>query len=129
MPNIQIGITSFLYKLILPTQKLLLDIRQLSEFYVFQQGSAPAHMARETQGLLARPLICWHTPDFIPSALWPPNSRELTQVDYKVWSVMQERPSGFTKGGSRTSANCIHLGSGRYWYGSQAVAHASSCLS
>ena len=29
-------------------QKLLPDIRQLSEFYVFQQDSAPAHRARET---------------------------------------------------------------------------------
>jgi len=33
-------------------QKRLPDIRQLSDFYVFQQDSAPAHRARETIELL-----------------------------------------------------------------------------
>ena len=33
-------------------QKLLPDIRQLSDFYVFQQDSAPAHRAREAIELL-----------------------------------------------------------------------------
>ena len=33
-------------------QKPLPDIRQLSDFYVFQQDSAPAHRARETIELL-----------------------------------------------------------------------------
>jgi len=33
-------------------QKLLPDIRQLSDFYVFQQDSVPAHRARETIELL-----------------------------------------------------------------------------
>ena len=31
------------------------------------------------------------TPDFIPPMLWPPNSPDLNPVDYKVWSVMQEK--------------------------------------
>jgi len=31
------------------------------------------------------------TPDFILSTLWPPNSPDLNPVDYKVWSVMQEK--------------------------------------
>jgi len=30
-------------------QKLLPDIRQLSDFYVFQQDSAPAHRARDVR--------------------------------------------------------------------------------
>ena len=30
-------------------------------------------------------------PDFISSTLWPPNSPDLNPVDYKVWSVMQDR--------------------------------------
>ena len=30
------------------------------------------------------------TPDFIPPALWPPNSPDLNPVDYTVWSVLQE---------------------------------------
>jgi len=34
-------------------QKLLPDIRQLSDIYVFQQDSAPAYRARETIELLA----------------------------------------------------------------------------
>ena len=31
------------------------------------------------------------TPDFIPPTLWPPNSPDLNPVDYKIWSVLQER--------------------------------------
>jgi len=65
-------------------QKLLSDIRQLSD--VFQQDSAPAHSARETIELLTM-----ETPKFIPPTLWPPNSPDLNPVDYKVWSVMQEK--------------------------------------
>jgi len=29
--------------------------------------------------------------DFIPSAVWPPNSPDLNAIDYTVWSVLQER--------------------------------------
>jgi len=32
-----------------------------------------------------------HLNDFIPSALWRPNSQDLNPVDYTVWSVLQER--------------------------------------
>jgi DDE superfamily endonuclease len=74
------------YREVLLMDKLLPDIRQLSEFYVFQQDSAPAHRARETVDLLTR-----ETPEFIPPTLWPPNSPDLNPVDYKVWSVMQEK--------------------------------------
>ena len=31
------------------------------------------------------------TLDFIPPTLWPPNSPDLNPVDYKIWSVMQEK--------------------------------------
>jgi len=31
------------------------------------------------------------TPEFIPPTLWPPNSPDLNPVDYKVWSIMQEK--------------------------------------
>ena len=47
-------------------QKLLPDIRQLSNFYAFQQESAPTHRARETMELLTM-----KTPEFIPPTLWP----------------------------------------------------------
>ena len=67
-------------------QGLLPDIRELSEFYIFQQDSAPAHRARETVELLTN-----STPDFIPPTLWPPNSPDLNPLDYKIWSVMQEK--------------------------------------
>jgi len=63
-------------------QKLLPDIRQRSDFYVFQQDSAPAHRACETIELLT---------EFVAPTLWPPNSPDINPVDYKVWSVMQEK--------------------------------------
>src|SRR5277367_5808692 len=50
------------------------------------KNSAPAHRARETVELLKR-----ETPDFISPLQWPPNSPDLNPVDYKIWSVMQER--------------------------------------
>ena len=67
-------------------QGLLPGILTFSDYYTFQEDGAPAHRARETIELL-----CNETPDFIPSTLWPPNSPDLNPVDYKIWSVMQER--------------------------------------
>jgi hypothetical protein len=76
------------YRDVLLSEHLLPAIKQLSgnEFFTFQQDSAPAHRARETVELLAK-----ETPDFISPLLWPPNSPDLNPVDYKVWSVLQER--------------------------------------
>jgi len=69
-------------------QGLLPEIRELSEYFIFQQlGSAPAHRARQT----VRRLLKAETPDFIPPRLWPPNSPHLGPVDYAVWSMMQEK--------------------------------------
>ena len=31
------------------------------------------------------------TPDIITPDLWPPNSRDLNPVDYRIWGVLQER--------------------------------------
>ena len=61
-------------------------IRQVSGDFIFQQDSAPAHRVRETISLLER-----ETPAFISPDLWPPNSPDLNPVDYKIWSVMQQR--------------------------------------
>ena len=69
-------------------QKLPPDIRQLSEFYVFQQDTAPN-------------LLTMETPDFIPPTLWLPNSPDLNLVHC---AVMLKK---VYKGGSRTSINCI----------------------
>jgi len=74
------------YRNILLLRGLLPEIRELSEYFIFQQDSAPAHRARETVKLLKA-----ETPDFIPPTLWPPNSPDLNPVDYKVWPIMQEK--------------------------------------
>jgi hypothetical protein len=74
------------YRDTLLLQGLLPDIRELSDYFIFQQDGAPAHRARETVALLSSA-----TPDFIPPTLWPPNSPDLNPVDYKIWSAMEER--------------------------------------
>jgi len=57
-----------------------------TSFFVFQQDGVPAHQARDTITFLEQ-----QTPDFIPPTLWPPNSPDLNPVDYRVWSVLQEK--------------------------------------
>jgi len=66
-------------------EDLLPEIREFSEFSVFQQDGAPAHRARETVALLTN-----ETPDFINPTLWPSNSLDLNRVDYKIWGCMRE---------------------------------------
>jgi len=74
----------------LTRQLLLRDIDAASgsgsEFFVFQQESAPSQRARDTVALLDQ-----ETPDFIPPALWPPNLPDLNPLDYTVRSVLQAR--------------------------------------
>jgi len=60
-------------------------MRDISEYFIFQQDNAPAHRTKETVDLLST-----ETPAFILPTLWPPNSPDLNSVDYKVWSVLQE---------------------------------------
>lgn len=74
------------YRDVLLMQGLLPELRELSDYFIFQQDSAPAHRAKETVQLLAD-----ETPDFIPPTMWPPNSPDLNPVDYKIWSVMQDK--------------------------------------
>jgi len=74
------------YQDILLTRDLPPDIKQYSNYFTFQQDGAPAHRARETVELLKV-----ETPDFIPPNLWPPKSPDLNPVDYKIWSLLQER--------------------------------------
>jgi len=75
------------------------EIRQYSEYFIFQQDGAPAHRARETVELLKEV-----TPDFIQPSLWPPNSPDLNPVDYAIWGIMQERV--YNKG---KIADCRHI--------------------
>ena len=56
------------------------------DFFIFQQDSAPAHRARDTVRFLEQ-----STPAFIPPDLWPPNSPDLSTVDYKIWGDIQQR--------------------------------------
>jgi len=63
--------------LVLLRQDLLAEMRELSDFFTFQQDSAPAHQARPTVELLEK-----EVPDFISPSLWPPNSPDLNPVDY-----------------------------------------------
>lgn len=74
------------YRDVLLMQGLLPNIREISEYFIFQQDGAPAHRAHDTVRLLET-----ETPDFIRPTLWPPNSPDLNPVDYKIWSTMQEK--------------------------------------
>lgn len=74
------------YRDVLLMQGLLPNIREITEYFIFQQDGAPAHRARDTVRLLQT-----ETPDFIRPTLWPPNSPDLNPVDYTIWSIMQEK--------------------------------------
>jgi len=56
---------------------------------LFQQDSAPAHRAPHVQQTVK--LLRQETPYFLAPNLWPPNSLDLSPVDYEIWAVMQHR--------------------------------------
>jgi len=84
-----IKINGAYYRDVLLKQEMLPDIRAISDNFIFQQDSAPAHRAREKVALLQR-----EVPAFIAHNLWPPNSPDLNLVEYKVWGTMQDRVYG-----------------------------------
>jgi len=65
---------------------VLPEIRQYSEYFIFQQDGAPAHRARETVELLKKV-----TPDFIQPSLWPPNSQVRVYNKEKIANVEELR--------------------------------------
>jgi len=78
------------YRDVLLSQQMIPTIKQVArDTFVFHQGSAPAHSARDTIQLLQR-----ETPDFIGPYLWPPNSPDLNPIDCKIWGVMHQRVYG-----------------------------------
>jgi len=74
------------YHDVLLCQQMLLAINHVARHtFVFEQDNAPFHRAKDT---IKQPQQ--ETPDFIVPDLWPPNSPDLSIVDYKVWGVMQQ---------------------------------------
>ena len=53
--------------------------------WVFQQDSAPTHMARTTREWLRR-----HVPTFISAEDWTSGSLDLNPLDYKLWAVLED---------------------------------------
>jgi len=69
--------------------ELLYAMREICAIsFIFQQcnASAAARRACETINLLE-----WQTAAFISSHLWPPNSTDLNQLDYKIWKETKQR--------------------------------------
>ena len=72
-------------KVLLKKDMLPVMCHVVGDTYVFQQGSALVHCARETVQLLQQ-----ETSQFIWPDLWPPNSPDLNPVNYRIWGWMQE---------------------------------------
>ena len=54
--------------------------------WVFQQDSAPAHKANNTQNWCRTNL-----PEFISTSEWPPSSPDLNPLDYSIWAFLRLR--------------------------------------
>ena len=68
-------------------QNMLPTIRyMLGDFFVFQQGTAPAHRARGIVALRRR-----ETAELIGPERWSANSPDLNPVEYRIWGLIQER--------------------------------------
>jgi len=83
--NLGVKISGKYYRETLLKEELLPDIREISEYFIFQQDNAPVRRGKETVDLSTE------TPAFILPTLWPPKCPDLNPVDYKVWLVLQEQ--------------------------------------
>ena len=88
------------YRDVVLTQGFVSDIRELSEYFIFQQDGTPAHRARETVELLQAA-----TSGFISPALWPPNRPDLNLVDYKILAGRPASPRASTERSNALTAN------------------------
>lgn len=66
--------------------KPLNDTLFAGKHWIFQQDSAPAHKAKSTQRWLELNL-----PEFIAAEDWPSGSPDLNPLDYRLWSVLEEK--------------------------------------
>jgi len=83
--NHGIKINGKYYRETLLKEELLPDMRNISDYFIFQQDNAPARRGKETVDLSTE------TPAFILPTHWPPKCPDLNPVDYTVWSVLQEQ--------------------------------------
>jgi len=99
------------------------------DFFILQQGSAPAHRERDTIKRLEL-----ETPAFIAPELWPQQSRYFNPVNYKIWGEMQQRSGlpdksswpGWTEA---ASYRCVAwLGSKHHRWRNWWVAQTSACV-
>jgi len=74
--ELEVKINGQYYRDVLLMEYLLPEIREFSEFYIFQQDGALVHRAWETVALLTN-----ETSDFINPTLWPPNSSDLNPIN------------------------------------------------
>lgn len=76
----RVKINGAYYRIVLLTEKFLPDIREMTDYNIFQQGCA--HLPDGTADE--------RTPNIIPSALRHPNSQDLYPEDFEIWGIMQE---------------------------------------
>ena len=88
MTSLQVN-TQLYVETLLP--RLIEDCKSvLPSGFIFQQDGAPAHTARLAQGFIAT-----NCSEFIGKDEWPPNSPDLSPLDYHVWGAMLERYKTF----------------------------------
>lgn len=73
---------AILERVVKPAGQRIFGNRQWS----FQQDSAPAHSAKNTQAFCAA-----NFPDFIKSSDWPSSSPDLNVMDYAIWGILEAR--------------------------------------
>src|SRR6218665_649717 len=82
-----VKVNSEYYRNFLLMEKMLPAIWGMaSDFFIFQQDSAPAHRRKDTIALLRH-----ETPNSTRPELWPANSPDLNPVDYRIWGLIQKR--------------------------------------